>query len=195
MESRHAVAQRRNKGFEETHREIIETAVRLISQTGVDALSISAVARSMGVNRTTVYYHFDDRETLIAAVKGWSAEQLGKAFEFSGPLTDRIDYIIRFVLDHPALIKLWIEDFLSPGDIRDRYPYWDALVDSVRSAFGGEACNEDFDAEVYCVTLLTSAFLSPRVFRNSVCPDADTDTVVRRFRGERLRLLKGAGLR
>lgn len=194
MGSRHATAQRRNKGFEETHREMIETAVRLISQTGVDALSISAVARSMGVNRTTVYYHFDSREALIAGVKGWSAEQLGKAFEFSGPLADRIDYIIRFVLDHPELIKLWIEDFLSPGDIRDRYPHWDALVESVRGA-GGDAANESFDAEVYCVTLLTSAFLSPRVFRNSVCPDADTETVVRRFRGERLRLLKGAGLR
>src|SRR5690625_6402983 len=31
----------------------------------------------------------------------------------------------RFVLENPELIKLWIDDFIAPGDIRDRYPLWD----------------------------------------------------------------------
>src|ERR1700752_2067815 len=70
-----AAPQKRNKGFEETHREMIETAVRLISEKGVEALSIAALARATGVNRTTVYYHFENREALIAAVKAWSSEQ------------------------------------------------------------------------------------------------------------------------
>lgn len=194
MTSPPGAAQRRNKGFEETHQEMIETAVRLISAKGVEALSISAVARAMGINRTTVYYHFDSREALIAAVKAWSAEQLARAFKPIAPLPERIDYITRFVLENPELIKLWIEDFLSVGDVRDRYPYWDALVDGIRGSMGEAASNEDFDAEVYCVNLMTSAIIGPRVFKNSVCPDADIETVVRRFRGERLRLLKAASL-
>ena len=194
MTSPQATAQRRNKGFEDTHQEMIETAVRLISEKGVEALSISALARAMGINRTTVYYHFENRESLIAAVKTWSAEQLARAFEPIAPLPDRIDYITRFVLENPELIKLWIEDFLSVGDVRDRYPYWDALVEGIRSSVGPEASNEDFDAEVYCVNLMTSAIIGPRVFKNSVCPDADVETVVRRFRTERLRLLKQTSL-
>jgi AcrR family transcriptional regulator len=187
-------AQRRNKGFEETHQEMIETAVRLISEKGVESLSISAIARAMGINRTTVYYHFDSREALVAAVKAWSAEQLARAFKPFAPTTERIDYITRFVLENPELIKLWIEDFISVGDVRDRYPYWDALVDGIRTSMAGEASNEGADAEVYTVILMTSAIIGPRVFKNSVCPDADVETVVRRFRGERLRLLKEASL-
>src|SRR6516164_3272557 len=132
MTSPLATAQRRNKGFEDTHQEMIETAVRLISERGVDALSISALSRAMGINRTTVYYHFENREALISAVKAWSAEQLARAFKTAAPTPDRIDYITRFVLENPELIKLWIDDFLSPGDVRDRYPSWDGLVEGFR---------------------------------------------------------------
>jgi AcrR family transcriptional regulator len=187
-----AAAQKRNKGFEETHREMIETAVRLISEKGVEALSISALARATGVNRTTVYYHFENREALIAAVKAWSSEQLATAFRPVAPQQDRIDYITRFVLENPELIKLWFEDFISPGDIRDRYPHWDALVAGVGANLAAQG--EQADPEVYCVMLLTSAFIGPRVFRNSVRPDQDIDSLVRRFRIEQQRLLKSGGL-
>ena len=66
---------RRNKGFDETHQELIETAVRMISERGTDALSITALAREMGINRTTVYYHFDSREALLHAVSSWATTQ------------------------------------------------------------------------------------------------------------------------
>src|SRR5271166_5358638 len=107
--------QRRNKSFDSTHREMIETAVRLISEKGVDSLSIAAVARTMGINRTTVYYHFDSREALLEAVKIWSSEQLARAFRPNLPQKERIDYISRFVLENSELIKLWIEEFVSVG--------------------------------------------------------------------------------
>jgi AcrR family transcriptional regulator len=165
---------------------MIETAVRLISAKGVDSLSISAVARSMGMNRTTVYYHFSSREALLEAVKAWSAEQLAKAFEPIATQQERIDYITRFVLENPELIKLWIDEFISPGDIRGRYPHWDALVEGIRTF----AADETVDAEVYSVILLTSAIIGPRVFKNSVAPAASIDEVVQRFRAEQQRLLE-----
>lgn len=183
---------KRNKGFEDTHQEMIEAAVRLISEKGADALSISALARAAGVNRTTVYYHFENREALIAAVKAWSSEQLAKAVRPVAPQQERIDYITRFVLENPELIKLWFEDFVSPGDIRDRYPPWDALVAGVTESLTAEG--DEADPEVYCVMLLTSAFIGPRVFRNSVRPDQDIATLVRRFRIEQQRLLKHGGM-
>jgi AcrR family transcriptional regulator len=187
-----AAPQKRNKGFEETHREMIETAVRLISEKGVEALSIAALARAAGVNRTTVYYHFENREALIAAVKTWSSEQLATAVRPVAPQQERIDFITRFVLENPELTKLWFEDFVSPGDIRDRYPPWDALVSGVAESLAAEG--DEADPEVYCVILLTSAFIGPRVFRNSVRPGEDTETIVRRFRTEQQRLLRYGGL-
>ncbi len=182
--------QRRNKGFQDTHQEMIEAAVRLISEKGADSLSIAAVARAMGMNRTTVYYHFDSREALLDAVKIWSSAQLAKAFRLEAPQQERIDYISRFVLENPELVKLWIENFVSSGDIRNSYPFWDALVEGIKERLAVQFPDEQVDAEVYCIILLTSAIIGPRVFKNSVCPTADIETIVQRFRNEQQRLLK-----
>jgi AcrR family transcriptional regulator len=182
----------RNKGYDATHREMIETAVRLVSQKGVEAVSVAALARAMGINRTTVYYHFDTREKLLAAVQAWAAEQLSKAFDNHAPQRERIDYTTRFVLENPELIKLWIEDLIAAGDIRTRYPHWDAMVKSIKASAG--KAGDKIDAEIYCVILLTSAIIGPRIFKNSVNPEADTETIVRRFQAEQLRLLRQASL-
>jgi AcrR family transcriptional regulator len=180
---------RRNKGFEETHRALIETAVRLISEKGVDSLSIAAIARAMRINRTTVYYHFESREALIDAVRLWSSEQLAGGLSLAAPQQERIDFITRFVLQHPELIKLWIDDFISKGDIRTRYPFWDALVQGIAATFAARMPAENMDAEVYCVILLAGAIIGPRVFKNSVEPSSDIESVVKRFRLEQQRLL------
>jgi AcrR family transcriptional regulator len=181
---------RRNKGFEDTHQVMIETAVRLISEKGVDSLSIAAIARAMRINRTTVYYHFESREALLEAVRHWSAEQLAKGLSLAAPQQERMDFITRFVLENPELIKLWIDDFISAGDIRTRYPFWDALVDGIAATFADRVPGEKVDAEVYCAILLTSAIVGPRVFKNSVSPSSDIETVVERFRLELQRQLR-----
>jgi AcrR family transcriptional regulator len=182
--------QRRNRGFGDTHQEMIEIAVRLISEKGADSLSMAAIARAMGINRTTVYYHFESREALLGAVRLWSSEQLAKGLSLAAPQQERMDFITRFVLKNPELIKLWIDDFISAGDIRTRYPLWDALVEGVAATFAARMPNESVDAEVYCVMLLTSAVVGPRVFKNSVDPSSGVETVVKRFRLEQQRLLR-----
>jgi AcrR family transcriptional regulator len=179
----------RNKGFEDTHQAMIETAVRLISEKGVDSLSIAAIARAMRINRTTVYYHFESREALIEAVRHWSGEQVAKGLTLAAPQQERIDFITRFVLQNPELIKLWIDDFISTGDIRSRYPSWDALVQGIAATFAARLPTQTVDAEVYCVILLTGAIIGPRVFKNSIDPSNDNETVVKRFRLEQQRLL------
>ena len=52
---------RRNKTYTATHQALIEAAVRLISAKGIEALSVSELARSVEMNRATVYYHFASR--------------------------------------------------------------------------------------------------------------------------------------
>lgn len=178
--------QRRNKGFEETHQQLIEAAVGLIAEKGVDSLSVAAVARTVGINRTTVYYHFENRDALLAAVKRWSAEQLAKGLSLAAPQQERMDFITRFVLENPELIKLWIDDFISPGDIRDRYPFWDLLVEGFRERKDGE----QMDPEVYGIILLSAAIIGPRIYRHSVQPQEDTESIVARFRSEFQRILK-----
>jgi AcrR family transcriptional regulator len=185
-----AKVQRRHKNFDATHQAMIETAVRLVSQHGPGAVSLAAIARDMDINRTTVYYHFESREALLDAVKAWSSQQLARAFNPTASQAERIDYITRFVLENPELIKLWIEELIGVSDIRGSYPAWDALVKGIRGTIAAEHPGEKVDAEVYSVILLTSAIIGPRVLKNSVCPNADTETIVKRFRAEQQRLLK-----
>jgi AcrR family transcriptional regulator len=180
---------RRHRSYQESHQAMLETAVRLISEKGVDALSIAELARAMGIDRTTVYYHFESREDLIAEVKAWSSAQLAKAFQADASQQDQIDFTTRYVLENPELMKLWLTDVLSGFDIRQSFPYWDDLVATVR-AQAAEAGITDIDVEVYCATLLTSVMLGPCVLKKSICPGVDDETVVQRFRKERQRSLK-----
>ncbi len=196
MTARHhdSSPQRRNRGYTGTHQKMIETAIRLISEKGIEALSIAGLARAMEVNRTTVYYHFDSREALLAEVRRWSSEQLAKAFDLAAPQQERIDYITRFVLENPELIKLWIEDLVSGSDIHQSYPLWDELVNGIRQLSVGRPEGESVDAEVFCINLLVGAVIGPRVFRSSIHPDQDVETVVARFRAEWQRLLRQESL-
>lgn len=185
---------RRNKGFDETHRELIETAVRLISERGTDALSITALAREMGINRTTVYYHFESREALLHAVSSWATAQLARGMDYNLSQPERTGLISRFVLENPELIKLWIDDFVSGTDIRDSYSCWDQLVEGIRRSFAEVNPGEEIDAEIYCVMLLAASIIGPRVYRNSVHPESTTEEIVARFVAEHQRVLRRDGL-
>lgn len=185
---------RRNKGFDETHQELIETAVRLISERGTDALSITALAREMGINRTTVYYHFESREALLHAVSNWATSQLDQGMDVNLSQPERIGLISRFVVDNPELIKLWIDDFVSGSDIRESYSFWDPLVEGTRKRLAEENPGEEIDAEVYCIMLLTASIIGPRIYRNSVNPEASTEDIVARFVREHQRVLGRDGL-
>jgi AcrR family transcriptional regulator len=180
--------QRRHRSYTESHEEIIDAAMRLISEQGVGALSMSAVAQRLGIDRTTLYYHFKDRAALVAETRAQSSARLIKAFTFEGTIEERIDYTTRYVLENPELTKLWIDDFIAVGDIRDNIPQWDALIEGFRDLHGGD--EDPADPEIYFVNVLTSAVIGPRVFKNKVCPDADIDTIVHRFRLERMRMIR-----
>lgn len=47
---------------------LILAAVRTIDRSGVDALTLRAVGAGLGVSRTALYRHFQDKNTLLAAV-------------------------------------------------------------------------------------------------------------------------------
>jgi AcrR family transcriptional regulator len=187
---------RRNRNFEDTHRLLIEKAVELISESGAEAVSVSALARATRINRSTVYYHFDSRDALIAAVRKWSSEELAKGVSPDAARRVGIDHISSFVLRNPEIIKLWIDDYIAPGDIRQRYPQWDSLVAQIAESFAESAPDDDpCDAEVYCVLMLTSAFIAPRVFKNSVHPQESLERIVERFSREQHRMILREGIR
>lgn len=180
--------QQRNKGYQKSHQQMIETAIRLIAEKGVEALSLAGLAREMRVNRTTIYYHFKNRDSLVLEVKHWASEQLAKGLDIRVPRRDRVDYITRFVLENPELIKMWIEDLVSGKNIEDCYPGWGAFVDSADQLMNRDG--RAVDAEIFCINLLITAFVTPLVFTRSIDPGESRDNLLKRFRSEMLRNLE-----
>ena len=78
---------------------------------------------------------------------------------------------------------MWIEQFIAPGDIRERYPKWAEFV-AASERMLPRAAEDQMDIEVYSAFLLAGAIIGPRVYRNSVRPDLSNEEVITRFRTE-----------
>jgi AcrR family transcriptional regulator len=56
---------------EEAHRKVLEAAVDLFSERGIDATSMDAIAASSGVSKATIYKHWSDKDSLALEVFSW----------------------------------------------------------------------------------------------------------------------------
>jgi len=189
-ELRNAADHRRNRNFAETHRQLIERAVALIGQDGADALSVATLARDAGMNRSTVYYHFDSRDALLDSVKQWVGMRLSEMMMGLGDPAERFERTVHFGLTHHAVLHMWIMDLTTTGDIRERFPFWDVLVGAMQreqancaqadseQASGRAAVDE---AEVMACVMLSAALMGPRLYKSSVRPQEDADAIAQRF--------------
>lgn len=53
---------------EDAHRKVLEAAVSLFADDGIDATSMDAIARTSGVSKATIYKHWPDKEALCMEV-------------------------------------------------------------------------------------------------------------------------------
>lgn len=103
---------------------ILEGALRALGRHGVDKLGMSNVSRSAGVSRGTLYRYFPTKEDLLASLARYEQERfdngletaLATAGEGEARLDAMLDYVFRYLREHPALHRL-IED--EPGFVLD----------------------------------------------------------------------------
>ena len=62
------MAKKRAYHHGDLERALVETAVRMIEGEGVQALTLRGVGARLGVSRTALYRHFDDKQALLARV-------------------------------------------------------------------------------------------------------------------------------
>lgn len=77
---------RRAVGVEETRRRIVEAAVELHQELGPARTTVTAIAERAGVQRLTVYRHFPDEDSMLAACSAKWAERnpLPKSSDWNG---------------------------------------------------------------------------------------------------------------
>jgi len=189
-ETGQTLEQRRNRNYEETHRQLVERAVALIGRDGVEALTVATLARDARMNRSTVYYHFDSREALLGAAKEWFGARLSEMMVAPGDSQAWLEKAVQFGLGNPELMHEWVMDLVNHAPITRNFPRWDDLVELAsrspqvarhEDGKGGPGISTPQDAEVWATVLLASVLMAPRLFRVAVQPDQDIALVARHY--------------
>lgn len=101
-------------------RQLLETALALFSERGVDGASMRELARRAGVNVAATYHHFDSKRALLRAV----FEELGSLDEIRARLEPDVLALLRTVPAEDA-IALVIQ--ISWGRMEENAPYYALL--------------------------------------------------------------------
>ena len=157
-----AAPRHRNRNYENTHRFLIERAAELIAKSGADGVSLCALARVTGINRSTVYYHFETREALMTEAQQWSSKQTAASDNAEVSRWQSIDEVAKLFQSDPEVISSWIDNYMVGGAIRQRYPQWDRLVAQIGAAFAELDSHEPCDPEVYSMLFLAGSNVARR---------------------------------
>lgn len=103
---------------------LIDAALDLLAEEGVDALSLRGVARRVGVSAMAPYRYFPDKAALLAAVARRGFEHLAAAMREAsctaepreGLVAIGVAYVA-YAVDHPALFRLMFGPKCCSGDL------------------------------------------------------------------------------
>ncbi len=95
-------------------RALLDAALRLVEEQGVDALSLRELARRLGVSHAAPDHHFPDRLSLLVAMAIEGFERLAEGMEAAAaahpPGAARLAAVgeayLRFALDHPSHLQV-----------------------------------------------------------------------------------------
>jgi AcrR family transcriptional regulator len=108
--------------------ELLDTAIRQLQETGIEDLSLRALARSLGVSQTAPYRHFADKNELLAALATRGYRDLLTALRAASadiedcPRAQLMAFAhayVDYAATNPKLFKLMFGPALQPTD---RYP-------------------------------------------------------------------------
>lgn len=180
---------------EQTRRRIMESALRMFDKLGISRTTMERIAAAAGVTRGAIYWHFADKQALLAAIRE----------DVSLPLVDRADF--NLLSDHAAdpleRVERFLVDIMSAVD-RDSRTRLACSVMSFKCEYVGEfeAELEEYTRKVEHtrknLTVVYSEARARRQLRTDLSPEiAALETTVFLAGLMRLCLLeeRGAGVR
>ena len=173
---------------------LLDAAKELFAERGPEALTLSAVARRAGLNRSTAYQHFRDRSAILAAVSGSFAREVREIFEQPRSFGDQIDFFVHYFRERPDIVRLWMFQLLGePGGARA--PGWDGYVASLEHLAKSPKSQDGIDAEMLGVIGLASALVWSLMAQQRSSDEEEAQAETRRFAAELKRLFLFGALR
>ena len=151
---------------------LLEAGTQLFSERGYAATSVGAICERAEVGKPALYWHFDSKEGLLAAVLGalagrWIEEirkQTARASHPGQRLHSMVSEMRRLVLEEPQLLRLPVVAALEQGRESERVrgvvlEIWDrsanAIAKGTAAAHGQPT--EDFEDAAFAATSLLQA--------------------------------------
>lgn len=101
-----------------TRDRICEAGLEAIDEGGIECVSMRGLARSLGVQASSLYYHFENKEALMTGIAESLYRRLGTAPDL-GDWEDQVKAIFlqlhAFILGHPKAAPLLISDLPNSG--------------------------------------------------------------------------------
>lgn len=164
MSDQRATRKRRANG-EESRGRILDAAVEIAGERGYEGTSIALVSAKCGLPASSIYWHFKDKDELIAAVIERSFARWLEAVSFpgagAGPVAERVVELARSVakalLDAPDFLRLGLMLALErrPEEPSARIMFL-RVRDTARQRFAELAREMTDDLDEDAVQLLTT---------------------------------------
>ena len=169
-----------------SHKALVAAARDLFAERGPDGLTIVEVARRAGLNRSTAYQHFRNREELSQAVAEEIATELGELLKEPRGLAEQIDFFVHYFEEHPNIARLWMYHLLA-DEGRPRRG-WESYLDSLEQIAKSPNSLPGIDAEMLGVIGLTSSLVWSVMARQRAGNKKAAAEETNRFAGELKRL-------
>lgn len=149
----------RRRDFEDNRTRLLAAARQLIAERGPEGLSISEVVRLADLNRTTAYKHFRTRDDLVSAVMESLAAEVGEMLTRPMPFGDRIDFMVRFFIQHPEVGRLTIHHLLTENPVPRAA--WDRFVGQLARLAKSDRARDGIHPEMLGHILMAVGILWP----------------------------------
>jgi AcrR family transcriptional regulator len=96
----------------QAHKKVLNAAMELFSERGIDATSMDAIAEASGVSKATIYKHWPDKDGLCLEVMGYL-----HGLDEEPPVFDSGDYradLIAQLQYHPAADRKALREKMTP---------------------------------------------------------------------------------
>jgi AcrR family transcriptional regulator len=139
----------------DTRERILACAADLFGKQGFEAVTVANIASSCDISTSLIYYHFDDKESLLAALnKRISAELIEPAVAIltgEGSARERLELFIEewvaATFETPDFVRIHIRPFTDPESplAAERLKAASSVVEALASVIAEGIETEEFD--------------------------------------------------